>query len=108
MSDILTYHPVARLDDLQPDCPLRVRLADHDIAIFLFDGEVFATDNICTHAYASLAEDGLVDGDTVECPLHGACFNFRTGKALTGPATTDLNTYPVQLQNGNILIGLTT
>jgi 3-phenylpropionate/trans-cinnamate dioxygenase ferredoxin subunit len=48
----------------------------------------------------------LVDGDTVECPLHGACFNFRTGRALTEPATVNLRTYPVRVEEGNVLIGL--
>ena len=105
MDETLIYHPVTRLDALQPDYPLRVRVGEHDIAIYLFDGEVYATDNICTHAYASLA-DGLIEGDTVECPLHGACFNFRTGQALTEPATVDLRTYPVLVEEGSVMIGL--
>jgi nitrite reductase/ring-hydroxylating ferredoxin subunit len=105
LNESLTFHPVARRDELEPDYPLRVRLGMYDLAIYLFDGEVYATDNICTHAYASLA-DGLVDGDTVECPLHGACFNFRTGRALTEPATVNLRTYPVRVEEGNVLIGL--
>jgi naphthalene 1,2-dioxygenase system ferredoxin subunit len=105
LDENLIYHPVARLEHLKPDCPLRVRIGAHDIAIYLFDGEVYATDNICTHAYASLVE-GLVDGDTVECPLHGACFNFRTGQALTGPTSVDLRTYPVRVEEGSVMVGL--
>jgi nitrite reductase/ring-hydroxylating ferredoxin subunit len=105
LDENLIYHPVARLDHLKPDYPLRVRIGAHDIAIYLFDGEVYATDNICTHAYASLAE-GLVDGDTVECPLHGACFNFRTGQALTGPTSVDLRTYPVRVEEGSVMVCL--
>jgi nitrite reductase/ring-hydroxylating ferredoxin subunit len=105
LDENLIYHPVTRLAELEPDCPLRVRIGEHEIAIYLFDGEVYATDDICTHAYASLA-DGLIDGDTVECPLHGACFNFRTGQALREPATLDLRTYSVRVEDGSVMIGL--
>jgi nitrite reductase/ring-hydroxylating ferredoxin subunit len=105
LNENLVYHPVAQLEDLKPDYPLRVHVGEHDIAVYLFGGEVYATDNICTHEYASLA-DGLVDGETVECPLHGACFNFRTGAALTEPATVALRTYPTQVDKGRITIGL--
>jgi nitrite reductase/ring-hydroxylating ferredoxin subunit len=105
LNKTITLHHVAQLEDLKSDYPLRVRIGEYDIAIHLFEGDVYATDNICTHAYASLA-DGLVDGDTVECPLHGACFNFRTGEALTEPATVALRTYPTQVDKDRIMIGL--
>jgi nitrite reductase/ring-hydroxylating ferredoxin subunit len=105
LDENLTYHPIARLSDLVYDYPLRVQVGNYDIAVHLFDGQVYATDNICTHAYASLA-DGLVDGDTVECPLHAACFNFRTGQALSAPATVDLRIYSVRVEGGNVMIGL--
>jgi nitrite reductase/ring-hydroxylating ferredoxin subunit len=105
LDENLTYHPVARLGDLACDYPLRVQVGNHDIAVYLFDGQVYATDNICTHAYASLA-DGLVDGDTVECPLHAACFNFRTGQVLSAPADVDLRIYSVRVEDGTVMIGL--
>jgi nitrite reductase/ring-hydroxylating ferredoxin subunit len=105
LTDPLAFQAVARMDDLDPDYPFRIRRDDYDIALFLYDGAVYATDNICTHAYASLA-DGLIEDDTVECPLHAACFNFRTGKAMTEPATVDLKIYPTRVEaDGAILVG---
>lgn len=104
-NDSLVYRVVARLDQIEPDYPLRVQVGQYDIALFNLDGAIYATDNICTHAHASLA-DGLVEGDCVECPLHGACFNIRTGKALSEPATMDLRTHPVRIDDGNVLVAL--
>ena len=54
---------------------------------------------MCTHAYASLA-DGYIEGDIIECPLHGGCFEIKTGKVASAPATEDLRTYPVQSGRG--------
>ena len=105
MDEKIGFVDVAALEEVTVFLPKRVFLGGHEIALFSVDGEIYATDNICTHAYASLA-DGFVDGDTVECPLHEACFDIRTGKALTAPATVDLRTYPVQVVDGRILVCL--
>src|SRR5262249_52098878 len=43
---------------------------------------------------------------TIECPLHQALFDIRTGKALSGPAAEDLGVYPVRIEGGDVLIDL--
>lgn len=101
----MSFRAVAKLKDVATDYPLRVRVAERDIALFNVGGQIFATDNICTHEYASLA-DGFFDGETVECPLHGACFNVRTGQALSPPAVLDLKTYVVEIKDDDILVEL--
>ena len=63
--------------------------------------EVFAVSNICTHAYAELT-DGELDGDIIECWLHGAQFDLRTGAVITLPATVALETFAVE-RNENII-----
>lgn len=105
MDTNLIYHVAAKMSEMEPDYPIRFRHGDFDIALFAAGGDVYATDNICTHAYSSLS-DGYVEGDTVECPLHGACFNYKTGKALTEPATVDLRTYPVRIDGDDVLVAL--
>ena len=60
---------------------------------------------MCTHATGLLA-DGWVEDGEIECPLHQARFDIRTGKALCEPATEDLRTYPVKVEGGDVLIDL--
>ena len=84
---------------------LGVEVAGHSIALYDVDGNIFATDNICTHAYARLS-DGWLDGELIECPLHAARFDVRTGKVLDPPATVDLKTYPVRVVEGEIEVKL--
>jgi 3-phenylpropionate/trans-cinnamate dioxygenase ferredoxin component len=70
------------------------RIENPAIAVFNVEGTLFAISDTCTHAEASLSE-GRVDGETVECPLHGACFDLRTGEALTPPAVEPVQIFPV-------------
>jgi naphthalene 1,2-dioxygenase ferredoxin component len=89
--------------DLAEGEVLGVEVAGHSVALYAVDSEIFATDNICTHAYACLS-DGWLDGEVIECPLHAARFDIRTGKVLDPPATEDLKTYPVQVVGDEIQI----
>ena len=84
---------------------LGVTIAGREIALYDLDGEVFATSDICTHAYARLS-DGWLDKEEIECPLHAGRFDPRTGKALCPPVTEDLKTYPVRVVGDEIQIKL--
>ena len=91
--------------DLAEGEVLGVKVAGHSIALYDVDGRIFATDNICTHAYARLS-DGWLDDGLIECPLHAARFDVRTGKVLDPPATEDLKTYPVRVIDDTIEVKL--
>jgi naphthalene 1,2-dioxygenase system ferredoxin subunit len=91
--------------DLSAGEVIGVEVGGQSIAIYDSDGELFATDNVCTHAYARLS-DGWLDGETIECPLHAARFDVRSGKVLDPPATEDLKTYPVRLVDDEIQVKL--
>jgi nitrite reductase/ring-hydroxylating ferredoxin subunit len=95
----------AARSDLAEGEVIGVEVAGHSIALYDADGQLFATDNICTHAYACLS-DGWLDGEVIECPLHAARFDIRTGKVLDPPATEDLKTYPVRNVHDEIQIRL--
>jgi nitrite reductase/ring-hydroxylating ferredoxin subunit len=96
---------VAKAAELAPGSVLRVDVAGKAIALYNLDGAYYATDDICTHAYASLAE-GFLDGETIECPLHGATFSIKTGEALTAPAVEPLATYAVRVEGDDILVAI--
>ncbi len=66
-------------------------------------GTVYAIDDTCTHAKASFCE-GFVEGDAVECPLHTSMFCLKTGKPENPPARDAVNTYPVEIEGGDIFV----
>ena len=67
------------------------------------EGQYFATDGLCTHAQAELA-DGFVMGHIIECPMHNGRFDYRTGATRGGPVCVDLRTYPVKVEAGRVLL----
>jgi 3-phenylpropionate/trans-cinnamate dioxygenase ferredoxin component len=69
------------------------------------EGEFFATDGLCTHEFAHLA-DGLVMGDIIECPMHNGRFNYKTGEAKRAPVCVNLKTYAVKVEDGRVFIRL--
>jgi len=69
------------------------------------EGEVYALQEFCTHEDVSLA-DGEVYDHTVECWLHGSCFDLRTGKPTGPPASRPLATYPVRIDGGDVYVAL--
>lgn len=101
----VTWHRVASRTKLKVNEPVGVEIGDKLIGIYLLDGAVYAIGNLCTHEYALLTE-GFVEGDCVECPLHGARFGIKTGKAMSEPADTDVPTYPVKIEGDDIFVGL--
>lgn len=94
---------VANLADLPERSCRCVEVAGRRVGLFRLDGEVFAIDDTCTHAEASLCEGEIV-GDEVMCPLHFATFNIRTGEATGPPADEDLATYAVRVCGDDVEI----
>ena len=66
---------------------------------------LFAVDAACTHAAASL-EEGWLRGHRLTCPLHGAAFDVRDGRALGPPAFHWLPTHRVRVDGGRVLVAL--
>ena len=95
---------VAQLGDLPPGEMMVVEVEQGRVLLVNVDGNVHAMDDICSHAYASLAE-GDLHGDEVECPLHGSAFNVVTGEAMTPPANESVQTYELRVEGQNILLG---
>ena len=101
----LRWTKVATTDAIAEDDMIAVQVDGRDIAIYHVEGAFHATSNVCTHAFALLT-DGFLDDCTIECPLHAARFDVRTGRALEAPATQDLKVYPLRIEGADILIGL--
>lgn len=100
MSDWVT---VATTGELAPGA---CKVADVDgaaVAVFNINGEYFAIEDVCTHDGGELAS-GVLEGDQVVCPRHGARFCVRTGDALSAPAYEPTATFPVRVENGVIQV----
>ncbi len=65
------------------------------------DGGLYALDNICTHAFARMCE-GRLRGTRLICPLHGAAFDLRDGRALGAPASKPLGCHEVRISGDDI------
>jgi 3-phenylpropionate/trans-cinnamate dioxygenase ferredoxin component len=73
------------------------------IAVFHADGGLYAIDDTCTHQDASLS-DGWLEGCAVECPLHAACFDLRTGRPSGPPAKKPVRTHQVTVADGVVYV----
>ena len=92
---------VAKISDVAEGQGMCVDVNGKKIGLFNLGGDVYAIDDVCTHAHASLSE-GDVSGDEVACPLHFATFNIRTGECTGPPADEDLATYVVRVVGDDI------
>ena len=100
------WHRVAALADLREGEPFAPEHDNLQLALCRVDGNVYAFEDICPHAYALLSQ-GFVEGGEIECPLHGARFEMATGRCLTPPADKDLRTFPVRVEGDDVYVGVT-
>ncbi|MFV0253901.1 MAG: non-heme iron oxygenase ferredoxin subunit [Beutenbergiaceae bacterium] len=100
---------VAARGDLQPGEVMKLELDGADgtlvevALVHADDGQYYAIGDVCSHGQVSLSE-GEVDGLTLECWLHGSCFDLRTGAPTSLPATKPVPTYPVTYDGDSVLV----
>ena len=90
-------HAVAKLKDIPEGTALRVDVDGIDVAVVHTEGQVFAIDDICSHAEVSLSE-GEVEGCFIECWLHGSRFDLRTGEPSGPPAVEPVPVYSARVE----------
>lgn len=91
-----------RLEDLPAGESVRLDTTP-PIAVFNADGELYAIDDTCSHQDASLSE-GWLEGCQVECPLHAASFDLRTGEPTCLPARRPVRTHAVTVADGMVYV----
>ena len=95
---------VAALADLAPESARTVEVNGCRIALVHTGGRVCAVADRCPHSNASLGEGAVVEEFAIECPLHGAVFDLRTGEPLEGPTDDPVPTYDVRVEDGVVSV----
>ncbi|GAD50192.1 putative 2Fe-2S ferredoxin [Caenibius tardaugens NBRC 16725] len=73
------------------------------LAVYRFEDAVFATDDLCSHGDASLADGEIEDGKIV-CPYHLGSFCIKTGEPTGAPCSVPIKTYQVEEIDGEIML----
>jgi 3-phenylpropionate/trans-cinnamate dioxygenase ferredoxin subunit len=101
----MAWTKVAALAELKERGVMDAEVEGQEIALYWVDDTPYATENICTHAFARLSE-GYLDGDCIECPVHQALFNVKTGEAVSPPASQPVKTFPCRIAEADVEIDI--
>jgi 3-phenylpropionate/trans-cinnamate dioxygenase ferredoxin component len=93
----MSFERACALSEVPEDEALGVTIGSMDVAVARNGDEVFALQDLCSHAAVALSE-GDVEDCTIECWLHGSRFDLRTGKPTGLPATEPVATFPVEVR----------
>ncbi|WP_409329323.1 non-heme iron oxygenase ferredoxin subunit [Trujillonella humicola] len=106
----MAFARLCALSDVKEPGALRVELPDagrEPIAVVRFEGEVFAIEDLCSHAEVPLSEGDVEEfkgAPTIECWLHGSCFDLTSGRPTNLPATEPVPVYPVRVDGDDVLV----
>ena len=110
----MAFTRLCSLADVKEPGALRVELSDvgvegdrEAIAVVRFEGEVFAIEDVCSHAEVALSEGDVEEfkgAPTIECWLHGSCFDLTSGRPTNLPATEPVPVYPVRVDGDDVLV----
>ena len=106
----MAFQRLCSLTDVKEPGSLRVELdgARSDaIAVVRFEGEVFAIEDVCSHAEVPLSEGDVEEfhgAPTIECWLHGSCFDLTSGRPTNLPATEPVPVYPVRVEGDDVFV----
>ncbi len=100
-----TFVRVCSLGELPTEGSIGVQVGTLPIAVVRAGSEVFALHDVCSHEEVPLSEGEVYDR-TVECWLHGSCFDLRTGAPTGPPATQPVPVYPVKVDGDDVYVAV--
>jgi 3-phenylpropionate/trans-cinnamate dioxygenase ferredoxin subunit len=103
MTESPVFSRACALSDLPAEGVIGVEVDGEPVAVARVAGEVFAVHDVCSHAEVPLSEGEVYD-HTVECWLHGSCFDLRTGQPTGPPATKPVPVYPVKIEGDDVYV----
>lgn len=99
------WRKVGSVHDIPEGQGIGVEVEGKRVAIFNIEGEFFAIEATCAQHGAPL-EKGVVHGERLHCPWHGAVFDVRAGICSAFPAEVAAAAYEVKVQGTDILLAL--
>jgi 3-phenylpropionate/trans-cinnamate dioxygenase ferredoxin subunit len=103
----MAWLPVAGADQVAPGDYIQVDTGTLFILVCNVAGELLAVEDKCSHDGSSMM-GGVIEGDEIMCPWHGARFCLRNGAAMAAPAYENIPTYPVRINGRNIEVDVPT
>ena len=97
------FVPVAKIADLAPGQMKWVAVDRERVLLANVEGIFYALSDACGHQRAPLSK-GRLEGHVVECPLHFAQYDVRTGALLGGPVATDVPTHEVRVEAETVYV----
>jgi nitrite reductase/ring-hydroxylating ferredoxin subunit len=94
----------AALDDVRAAGRLAVQVEGHNLALFAYNGQIYAVDNRCPHMGFPL-ERGSVKEGILTCHWHHARFDLASGGTFD-PWADDVRAFPVELRDGQVWVDL--
>lgn len=101
----MTFEKVCKITDIPDDGVIGVEVEETPVALVRRGVEVYALHDVCSHAEVRLSEGEVYDG-TLECWLHGSCFDLRSGKPTGPPASKPVPVYQVKIDGDDVLVSL--
>jgi 3-phenylpropionate/trans-cinnamate dioxygenase ferredoxin component len=103
---VTDFEIVAEIDEIPDEGMIQVVVGGEPVGLYRVGDDVYAIHDICTHEEAYLSE-GFFEAEEleVECPLHGSHFNVQNGEVRILPATRPIDTYPVKVEGGKVMVG---
>jgi 3-phenylpropionate/trans-cinnamate dioxygenase ferredoxin component len=115
----MTQQRICAENDLRVGEKQTFSVGDMTIILYRLADGFYATQRLCTHTFAPLERGKIVDGAKIQCPLHRAQFDIKTGEverwANFPPGIQLLNvargekalrTFPVTVQDGAVYIDI--
>lgn len=94
---------VASVDEIEDGGRKSIVVDDSPVLLIRIGDDFYAIDDVCTHDGQPMTE-GPINGCEITCPRHGARFDIKTGKALCMPAFEPVETYNVEVRDGQVYV----
>ena len=99
------YTRVCPLAEIPAEGAAGFEIDGEPVCLIRTGGEIFALRDVCSHAEVPLSEGEVYD-HTVECWLHGSCFDVRTGAPTGPPASEAVPVYPVKIDGDDVYVAI--